>query len=220
MSDNNQRENVSGEETPKTFSKDELLAEIAQMISKQSNAAITQRLSSFEAKMDAAFAKMSSPVIEEAPSTSKTKSKDKDPEFLAMQKKIEAMEAKEAKIVAEQRDGNLRKSLSEILAKGGVDQKSMKAALAVLVDSDKVVGYTADEFAQNKDAMIWRSKDGEMDLTKGAADWLRSDEGKTFVAPKGAQGAGDKSYSAAKQPANGAMSDSALASLLTNLRNG
>lgn len=222
----NQHENVQGEETSTKFSKEELLAEVAQMISKQTNAAITQRLNSFENRQDAVLAEIKSTLASFSPKSKdegaeKGKAvKEKDPEFFALQKKVEEMQAKEAKLVEQQRDSALRKSLSEQLTKAGIDPKYMKAAIATLVDSDKAVGYTTDEYASDKDKLVFRSKtEGEQDLITGLRSWVKSDEGKSFVAPKGVQGSGDRSYSAGKKAESGAMSNDEFASVLINYRN-
>jgi hypothetical protein len=195
IDEKNQGDSSAGEvdtSSLKSIDKEELLREISKVV----NGAITQRLNTFESKFDAKWQERLN-AQDEAPKGPGRPAKEKDisPEVLALQKKLEAMEQKEAKLVQEQRDSSLRKSLTDQLTKAGIDQRYMKAALAMLIDSDKLVGYTSESYAQNPDKIVFRTQDGETELVDGLRDWIRSDEGKGFVAPKGAQGSGDKNYS-------------------------
>jgi hypothetical protein len=103
---------------------------------------------------------------------------------------MEAMEAEKQQLIAKDRDANLRKSLAAELTKAGVDPRFMKAAIATLIDSDKLVNYTSSEYEDNKDKIVFRAQDGEEELPRGLNNWVKSDEGKNFVAPKGAKGSG------------------------------
>ena len=221
------RDNVQGDETSITISKDELQSMISQIVAQTVgpivNSAITQRNSSFEKSVlkevqTLLGSKTASP--EEETASSKSKKSAQDPELVAMKAEIDKMKAEKAELVAKERDGSLRKFLNQELSKAGVRPEMIKHAIATLVDSDKTVGYTSDEYAQDKDRMVFKSKSGEEDLTTGLKNWIRSDEGKVFLPPKGAQGSGDKSYSAAKKNGSPEMSDASFVNILTNLRNG
>ena len=177
--------------------KRELLEEVSATVSKITNSAITQRFNSFESKLNEKFAAPVQESDEKDPTAEKPRfTKEKNSEFMALKSKIEKMEAEKQQLLAKERDANLRKSLSAELTKAGVDPRFIKAAVATLVDSDKLVSYTADEYEknQNPNKIVFRGSDGEEELPKGINSWVRSEEGKNFVAAKGARGSGDKTY--------------------------
>jgi hypothetical protein len=197
--------------------KREMLEEISQTVSKITNAAITQRFTSFEAKLNDKFAPtQQEPDEKDAASDKPRFTKEKNSEFMALKSKIDKMEQEKQQLVARERDANLRKSLAAELTKAGVDPRFMKAAIATLIDSDKLVSYTSSEYEENKDKIVFRAQDGEEELPRGLNNWVKSDEGKNFVAPKG-----DKTYKVLNSNTN--SEDAAKNNLLTaisRLRNG
>lgn len=221
------RDNVQGDETSITISKEELQSMIsnivAQTVGPIVNSAITSRNNAFEKsvmkEVQGLIGSSKDASLDETAPAKAGKKNVQDPEVAALREKIEKMEAEKAQAIAKERDANLRKNLSAELAKAGIRPEMVKHAIATLVDSDKVIGYTADEYAQDKDRMVFKSKSGEEDLTTGLKNWIRSDEGKVFLPPKGAQGSGDRSLST-KRNGSAEMSDANLANILTNLRNG
>lgn len=105
----------------------------------------------------------------------------RDPEFIAMQKRVAKMEeerkAEQAQAIARERDSTLREHLTKI----GVDPNRMRGALAVVgsaIKRDEKTGtfsYTA-----KRDGY-----DDELDLDVGIKEWAGTDEGKSYLAPQG-----------------------------------
>lgn len=90
---------------------------------------------------------------------------------------------------ARSRDQALRSKLSEDLTKGGLDPRYVKAAVGNLVDVEKRVRFAADE----GDEIVFKDSSGEVDLATGLKDWVKSDDAKIYLPPRGTQGAGDRS---------------------------
>lgn len=120
---------------------------------------------------------------------------ENDPKFKGLQKQLEEL-TKQATTArqerdaekAKQRDIALRQSLSEHLTKSGVDPKYVKHAVGLLVDAEKRVRYTEDG-----ESIAFRDNDGtEIDLPTGLKSWVKSDDAKIYLPPRGASGSGDR----------------------------
>jgi hypothetical protein len=149
------------------------------------NAAISNRFKSFEKKFEEFATKLTPPDKIEEP---KKDEKLSNAEMQALKKQLENIQKERDTEVSNRRNLELRNSVKENLLKAGVSPAMVKAAMAVLVDSDKVVGY--DE----ADQIVFKSATGDMDLASGLKTWAKSEEGKAFVAPRGAIGSGEKSF--------------------------
>ncbi len=86
------------------------------------------------------------------------------------------------------RDSKLRESVKEQLASMNVPASAHKGALALLlteklitIDEAGTVSFVSDTY-------------GPMKLGDGLKDWLKTEDAKAFLPPKGAQGSGDKKY--------------------------
>ncbi len=217
-----QPEAVPGTEKPSTFSKEELLSEITQMVSQQMNAAITQRNSAFEKKMEAMISKLVPQTHQEEDVPAPKVAKLPNAEILAMKQQLDAIKAEKDAEVNKRKETELRTNVREHLTKMGVAPHLIKAAIATLVSEDKLVGYTTEEYATDKDRMVFRSKPGplgEEDLSTGLSKWIKSEEGSGFLSPRGAQGSGDRSYSGKLPTSKQPLSNQSLADMIMEARN-
>lgn len=120
---------------------------------------------------------------------------DEHPTVRGLKKQMDDLkrQADEARAQAQsernkQRDVALRQSLAEQLTKSGVDPKYVRQAVGILVDADKRVRYSEDG-----DQLTFRDADGsEVDLGTGLKGWVKSDDAKIFLPPRGASGSGDR----------------------------
>jgi hypothetical protein len=149
------------------------------------NAAISSRFKSFEKKFDEFSTRLATPDHNEEP---KKDEKLSNTELLNLKKQLEAIQKERDSEVSKRKDTELRTSVKETLLKAGVAPHMIKPALAMLVDSDKVVGYN------DEDQVVYRTQTGDLDLDSGLRSWIKSDEGKAFAAPKGALGSGERSF--------------------------
>lgn len=171
------------------------------------NKAITARFKAFETKQDKSLdEKLSSFVarIDEslatrfgetkaAPAEGKQSAADESPIVKGMQKQMAAMQAKldaaEAETKAERakaRDGTMRTKLREALGSNGIEGVRAKHAIGVLVDSEKRVAWDDSNELTFKDAA-----GEEVDFATGLGDWLKSDDAKIYLPPRGTSGSGD-----------------------------
>lgn len=122
----------------------------------------------------------------------------RDPEFVAMQKKLQAIEeerkTERAQAEARERDSFLREQLGKL----GVDQNRMRGAVAVLRESVKKDPETGDWiYKAQRDGYV-----EDLDLSKGVAEWGNTDEGKSYRTPPG-KGAGGNNGQQRQQGAGG-----------------
>jgi len=125
------------------------------------------------------------------------------PEYKAMQRRLEASEKQieqerqeKAAAAAKSQAQSLRTKLSESLAAGGISGKSLQFALGVLLDSEKRVRFDEDE------RPLFKTDDGdELPLADGLKVWLKSDDAKVFLPPRGTTGSGHRPV--ATTPTNG-----------------
>ena len=116
------------------------------------------------------------------------------PEYKGMQRELAELKKQTAEAKAERdaergkvRDSSLRQRLGEELAKHGVDAARAKHAIGYLVDADKRVRWSEDG-----EQLVFRDADGEVDLATGLKGWVKTDDGKLYIPPRGAQGSGDR----------------------------
>jgi hypothetical protein len=169
------------------------------------NSAISNRMKSFERKMDEFMGKFTQPTEEKPVKEEKVS----NTELLQLKRQLEAIQKERDTEVSKRKDTELRNVVKEQLLKAGVNPSMVKAAMAILVDSDKVVGY--DE----ADQVSWKDNDlGSIDLASGLRNWSKTDEGKSFIAPKLVQGTGAKGFSNKVNKLENKLSRSEVGSML------
>lgn len=109
---------------------------------------------------------------------------------------------------ARAREQVLRTSLADSLTKGGVDPARVRQAVGILVDVEKRVRFAGDD----DDELVFKDVTGDVDLATGLKSWIKSDDAKIFLPPRGTQGAGDRS--AGRPPSPGQQSMTAGRALL------
>jgi hypothetical protein len=150
------------------------------------NAAISNRNKSFEKKFEeftSGFKDlMQAKPVEEV----KASAKQSDPELARALRELEAIKKERDLEKAQGRDLKLRSTVKDELAKLGIQSPtSLKAAMAILLDADKAVGYEEDE-------IVFRTEEGATDLASGLKAWAKTEDAKFFLPPKGASGSGSK----------------------------
>ena len=153
------------------------------------NAALTARNRAFETKLESQFNELKSMFAtksEEAPDTTPKGNKKVSPEVEALQNQLKMLQGDRAKA----RDMQLRTTVKEQLMKAGVNPAHVKALVALHVDADKTISY-ADE---NSDEILYKGADSHYTLEQGLGTWLKGEDAKVYLNPKGASGSGDKSY--------------------------
>lgn len=100
--------------------------------------------------------------------------------------RVKAAEDARAVEAAKATDMRLRTQLAEALSTAGVDPKYVRHAVGFLVDAEKRVRAGEDG------AIVFRDGTDDVDLTTGLKSWIRGDEAKLYLAPRGANGSGDK----------------------------
>lgn len=128
---------------------------------------------------------------------------ENSPLVKGLQKQLAAQEASVAAMKAERdaekaraRDQVLRTKLAEDLTKGGLDPRYVKNAVGHLVDVEKRVRFVDDE----SEDVVFKDSTGDVDLGTGLKSWVKSDDAKIYLPPRGTQGAGDRSAGRAPPP--------------------
>ena len=150
------------------------------------NSAISSRLKSFEKKFDEFATKLTTKPESTEPILQQKEEKVSNAELLNLKKQFEALKVEKEQETAKRKDLDLRTTVKEHLQKAGVPAHLMKAATAVVIDSDKLVSYNED------DQLVFRSDVGDLDLASGLKQWSKSSDGKVFLAPKNVSGSGEK----------------------------
>lgn len=104
----------------------------------------------------------------------------------SLQKTIDLLKKEKEEETNQKRDLQLRNSVKEQLASLNIAPHLQKAAMAVLVDSDRLISY------DDNGSLIFKGKYGNQDLSEGLKSWAKTDEAKAFQTPKGAMGSGDR----------------------------
>jgi hypothetical protein len=89
---------------------------------------------------------------------------------------------------SKERDSALRTTAATKLADAGIDGTRARAALAMLIDAGHAIRYADDD----GDEIVFADKEGPVDLETGLKSWLKSDDAKLFLPPRGAVGSGDR----------------------------
>jgi len=164
---------------------DTALSVTMEQVNQAVNAAISNRFKSFEKKFEEFTSKLSNPQQAEEP---KKDEKLSNTELVKLKQQFDALKQERDSEVSKRKDFELRNTVKENLIKAGVSTPMIKAAMALLVDSDKIVGYNDDE------QIVFKTESGDLDLAVGLKNWSKSEEGKAFVAPRGAQGSGERTF--------------------------
>ena len=197
------------------------LDDVKSIVSKSVNAAITQRLSQYDQKLEETLATQ----MEQLTATLKPEETDESPEagdeVKAMRARLKEMEAL---LTAEKQERDKerqlrnvneeRAALREALQAEGVPPERVKAAVAVLYTEDKRVGRDEDgniQFLTQEREYVDRAP-----LKEGVAKFLKTDEGKIFMPARDVAGSGNRGGKAPKTKADGSLEDDiqAFANLL------
>lgn len=115
------------------------------------------------------------------------------PSFKGMKKQLEE-NAKVSQRLQEERDAertkardiDLRKRVSDHLSKT-IPADRLQHAVGFLVDAQKRVRWNDDA-----SELVFRDRDGDVDLETGLGAWQKSDDAKIYLPPRGPQGSGDR----------------------------
>jgi len=127
------------------------------------------------------------------------------PALRGMMKQLEELKRDNAKIQQERdaertraKDATLRQQLSDALIKNGVDASRVKHAVGILIDSEKRV-----RFEEDGDSIVFKDNDNtDVDLLTGIKSWVKSDDGKFYLPPRGVNGSGDRGAGRAPSTSN------------------
>lgn len=204
----------------------------------QLNRAITARFKSFEGKLDGKFGEFSrgfesfqaqiAEALKPKQEPPKEPPKPKDapppitdlPEFVEQRKQLEALQKrladadkKAAEAESKRRDTLLRQSVDEALAKAGVEARLVKQARGYLIDSLK-----ATRFSEDGDSVVMVGGDGEeVELSVGLKSFLKSDEGKLYLPPRGTAGSGERGGGIAPRTDPNAVTKESIGNALLQL---
>ena len=86
------------------------------------------------------------------------------------------------------RDAALRQRVGEVLAGAGIEGVRARHAIGLLVDAEKRVRWSDDG-----ESLVFRTADrDDAELEPGLRGWLKTDDAKLYLPPKGSQGSGDR----------------------------
>lgn len=103
-------------------------------------------------------------------------------------KQTEAMKAERDAEKARTRDVTLRTKVGEELTRRGVDPQRNRHALGLLVDAEKRVRWSDDG-----ESIVFKDSDGtDVDLDSGLNSWIKGDDAKVYLPPRGISGSGDQ----------------------------
>ena len=103
-----------------------------------------------------------------------------------MEARYKAAEETAAAEKARARESQMRNKLAESLSAAGVDARTVKHAVGYLVDVEKRVRATENG------EIIFADGGEEVDLATGLRAWLKTEDAKVYLAPRGAQGSGER----------------------------
>ena len=200
--------NGAGEDAPKYVTEEQL------------NRAITGRLSDFSKKfektLETSFGGLSEKLMTQVgdlitqkvgetkkPDDSNTPKGAEDPMVRGLQKQLEAVqkEVADAKRERDEQVANakaldLRSKVQAELTKAGfTDAERARMAMGHLIDVDKRIRRGEDDSIVGRDIQ----DDQDVDLSTFVRSWVKSDEAKIFLPPKGAAGSGGRGGPAPKQ---------------------
>ena len=139
------------------------------------------------------------------------------PELKKLQDQVTELTQREKKAAQERdterakaKDTLLRQKLSDALVAGGVEAPRARHAVGLLVDAEKRVRWSEED-----DKIVFqRAEHDEVELAVGVKDWLKTEDGKLYLPPTGAQGSGDRPGKNPPRGTNGAPNRSAVAQAL------
>lgn len=203
------------------------------------NRAITARQKALESKLDGKFgefktsfetfqASIAEALKPKQEPAKETPGKDKGapppvteaPEFQDLQKQLKALqlkndaaEKKAAEAETKRRDAHLRQQVDEALARAGADATRIKHARGLLVDAFKQI-----RFSEDGDSVVMLDSEGnESDLHAGIKTWLKSDDGKIYLPPRGTTGSGDRGGGSAPRTDPNAVTKESIGADLVRL---
>jgi hypothetical protein len=123
--------------------------------------------------------------------------KGPDPQLVAMQRKLDDMDARERASTeraakAEQRRRALERNsrLDAALAKGGVSDPFMRELAIAHFDRRGVAPWSSED---EDGEVVWSVEDGlPVSLDDGFGKWLKTEEAKRFLPPTGTKGSGSR----------------------------
>jgi hypothetical protein len=129
-----------------------------------------------------------------------------DPKMKGLERQLAEQKAEHDRLMSElaaekqqRKDGALRQTLAEELAKSGItDPTRQRIATAHLLSQGLVV------HGEDGSPLYAESADSHLDLATGIKAWSKSEEAKIFLPPTGARGSGDRPVQGGpKSQANG-----------------
>jgi len=188
-----------------------------EQVTKLVNRAITGHLKRFEAKLGDTITSTVTEALKKAqppepPGDDKGDDKGggQSKETQRLQAKLKELEAKverseqeKAELHERQRAGSLRQAIDEAMAKHGVSEALRGALRAQLVSEGRVKWDGDGEDARVVMPLQRSGYDEDVDVAAGLAEFLKTKEGKHFLPPSGAGGAGSAPGSNASSRRNG-----------------
>jgi hypothetical protein len=155
---------------------------------------IAQSLDTFSGKLKTDLAALV-PAPPPAAGAKPDKKEGADPELKKLQDQIASLtkQADDARSErdterANARDARLRQRVGEALGTVGIDGLRARHAVGLLCDVEKRVRWTDDG-----DAILFRTSErDDADLEGGVRAWVKTDDAKLYLPPKGSQGSGDR----------------------------
>lgn len=151
------------------------------------NAAISNRNKGFEKRFEEFANELrgalgpAKPAEREDPKTGKAADGG---ETAALRRELEALKKEREAERAKARDLSLRSRVRDELSKVGITNP---LALKVLVDADKAVSMSSET-----EDVVFKLNGEELDLSSGLKAWMKTEDAKIFLPPKGATGSGDR----------------------------
>ena len=171
-------------------------------ISKMINSAFTGRFKPLQATLTSLHDRLVQDDNQEQPEQDdKMSNKQK---IARLESQLKAMADEKATAVAKERDLSLRQNVKDKLIAAGIAPNMIKAAMSVLIDTDKSIGYDDDN------QIVFRHTSGDMDLDTGLKTWTATEEAKAFKAARKVMGSGDHGYSTSGASSNKQLSEEEL----------
>lgn len=139
----------------------------------------------FESALDAKLAAFAPKEETEMPPAPKPTLKGLDSEKEDMKKQLKLLMDEKLQREAELAEQRLQTSLRDTLTKHGVDPRHVDHAIA-FVQHGKLVKYDDDG------NLVMKVNQIDMPLTDAVNHWVKTDEAKLYLAPRGTQGSGQR----------------------------
>jgi hypothetical protein len=202
---NDSPQESQGTSAPKAFTAEEFNRAYSAR-AKADAARIEKLLAEREAALLAKFEEIATAKREPETNAPAQKSATESVEYQTLKKKLEQFERQYAEAQAtanaersKARDAALRAKVADALGAAGVSGVHARAAMAMLVDSEKRVQWSDDG-----ETLAFRDSDGtDIDFRAGLSSWLKSDDAKMFLPPRGTAGSGDRPGGSAPKKTQG-----------------